>query len=195
MNSQQVAGLHTPPRDGPEPGNLVGRAAALGVSSEDQRIYTADGSLSGLDKPSIVQQTILPSGQVVIGGKETQYVGATHWAAILDDIGEVKEYFDQGEDDDIEEETGPEPSLLSNTDAPPTKAKLLAALPSRKVVDKIVQGYFNGANPRKKLKYIKQKSHSKTKTPILQLANNPSILHIFQISNVVPLQSPENKDL
>ncbi|KAF5870883.1 putative c6 transcription protein [Botrytis fragariae] len=147
MNSQQLAGPNTPPRDGPEPGNLVARAEALGISSEDQRLNTVDSSSSGLDKPSVIQQTIPPSGQVVIGGKETQYVGATHWAAILDDIGEVKEYFDQGEDDDIEEETGPEPSLLFNTDAPPTKAKLLAALPSRRVVDKIVQGYFHGANP------------------------------------------------
>ncbi|KAF7890457.1 hypothetical protein EAF00_008772 [Botryotinia globosa] len=129
MNSQQVAGPNTPPRDGPEPGDLVARAEALGISSENQRL------------------TIPPSGQVVVGGKETQYVGATHWAAILDDIGEVKEYFDQGEDDDIEEETMPEPSLLFNTDAPPSKAKLLAALPSRRVVDKTVQVYFNGSTP------------------------------------------------
>ncbi|THV51830.1 hypothetical protein BGAL_0097g00080 [Botrytis galanthina] len=147
MNSQQLAEPNTPPRDGPESGNLVARAEALGISSEDQRLDTADSSPSGLDKPSNIQQTMPPSGQVVIGGKETQYVGATHWAAILDDIGEVKEYFDQGEDDDIEEDTELEPSLLLNTDAPPTKAKLLAALPSRRVVDTTVQGYFHGANP------------------------------------------------
>ncbi|KAF7877025.1 uncharacterized protein EAF02_008245 [Botrytis sinoallii] len=124
MNSQQLAEPNTPPRDGPEPGNLVARAEARGISTEDQRLNTTDSSLSGLDKPSNIQQT-LPAFRA----------------------GEVKEYFDQGEDDDIEEETGAEPSLLFNPDAPPTKAKLLAALPSRRVVDKTVQGYFHGANP------------------------------------------------
>ncbi|EMR88111.1 putative c6 transcription protein [Botrytis cinerea BcDW1] len=147
MNSQQSDGPHTPPRDGQEPENLVARAEALGIPAEDQRSNTAGNSLSSLDKSSTIQQTTPPPGQIVIGGKETQYVGATHWAAILNDIGEVREYFDEGEDDDVEEETGPETTLLFNTDAPPTKAKLLAALPARRVVDRTVQGYFHGANP------------------------------------------------
>jgi hypothetical protein len=86
MNSQQSDGPHTPPRDGQEPENLVARAEALGIPAEDQRSNTAGNSLSSLDKSSTIQQTTPPPGQIVIGGKETQYVGATHWAAILNDV-------------------------------------------------------------------------------------------------------------
>ncbi|TGO69674.1 hypothetical protein BOTNAR_0008g00390 [Botryotinia narcissicola] len=57
----------------------------------------------------------------------------------------------------------PEPSLLFNTDAPPSKAKLLAALPSRRVVDKTVQIYFNGSTPSLRILHAPtfQKEYSK----------------------------------
>lgn len=86
MNSQQPTGSDTPPRDDQEPEsrNIVAGAAALGISSESPSSDTVDGFPPGLHTPSTKRET--PSGQVVFGGKETQYVGATHWAAILNDV-------------------------------------------------------------------------------------------------------------
>lgn len=46
---------------------------------------TLSGSLSfGGGNDSL--RTMSTSGKVVVSGKETTYVGATHWAAILDDV-------------------------------------------------------------------------------------------------------------
>ncbi|ESZ92063.1 hypothetical protein SBOR_7563 [Sclerotinia borealis F-4128] len=147
MNSQPASVPHTPPRDDQEPSRLAAIAAALGISSEAPRSNTADNSSSEFNNSSTVQHTEATSGQVVFGGKGTQYVGATHWAAILNDIGEVKDYFDEGEEEDVEGENELDASLIFNTDAPPTKAGILAALPPRRVVDKLIQGYFHGGNP------------------------------------------------
>ncbi|KAA8564649.1 hypothetical protein EYC84_011559 [Monilinia fructicola] len=82
-------------------------------------------------------------GCVYWGG--TQYVRATHWTALLDDVrsshpwpacanidqkGEVMGYFDQGEDEDGDVESEPEASLIFNADAPPTRAGLLGGFAS-----------------------------------------------------------------
>lgn len=86
MNSRPSSGPHTPPRDDQESSNIVARAAALGISSDHPISDITDSSSADLKKSSNNQQTEATSGQVVFGEKETQYVGATHWAAILNDV-------------------------------------------------------------------------------------------------------------
>ncbi|KAE9364190.1 hypothetical protein N431DRAFT_354338 [Stipitochalara longipes BDJ] len=89
------------------------------------------------------------SGKVLLGSDESTYVGATHWAAILEDIDEMKSYLeDEDEDEDDEEENLKSyTSLIFNAQTPTTKAQLLAAMPQRPAVDLLVSRYFNSNSP------------------------------------------------
>ncbi|KAK4189617.1 Fusarisetin A cluster transcription factor fsa6 [Podospora australis] len=114
--------------------------------------------------PSTIAQTVetdnSPHAQVVMGKEGTgsmTYVGATHFMAMLDDIEDLKSYFD---DDDEEPNTAdvkdssfaspeahsPEMMLLSGT-VPTCKQDLIDLLPPRHVVDRLVQRYFSAASP------------------------------------------------
>ncbi|PQE24043.1 fungal specific transcription factor domain-containing protein [Rutstroemia sp. NJR-2017a BVV2] len=128
----QVPGPQTPPRDEVILNGFDGSAGAL----------TGDSAPNEAADP----QPTITSGQVHVGQKSTTYIGATHWAAILDDIEEVKDYFDETEDDELEEETPPAVDLLFNIDSLTTKSELLATLPPRKTVDQLVARYFNSSN-------------------------------------------------
>lgn len=113
------------------------------------------------------------SGQVVLGMNETAYVGATHWAAILEDVSqfrliftlacpftligltklllqieEVKGYFNEAPDEDFDPSNGVQTAAmaLGNT-TPASRADILAALPERSVVDRLVSRYFNSNDP------------------------------------------------
>ncbi|TAQ91316.1 hypothetical protein B7494_g299 [Chlorociboria aeruginascens] len=85
------------------------------------------------------------SGKLLIDENETTYVGATHWAAILEDIEEVKSYFTEelGEAEDY----SPSIALTFDVGSPATRLELLAALPSRLVLDRLVSRYFNSNSP------------------------------------------------
>ncbi|KAJ5619791.1 hypothetical protein N7510_003775 [Penicillium lagena] len=78
------------------------------------------------------------SGQVILRPNETTYVGATHWAAMLDDIEQVKMYFDEAEGEASlpDESVQPGLSLFSNPESFATKEDLLAALPERPIYRK-----------------------------------------------------------
>ena len=51
---------------------------------------TNSHSISMIDAPDhdleVVATTSTPSGQVLLGSSESTYVGATHWAAMLEDV-------------------------------------------------------------------------------------------------------------
>ncbi|KAE9376137.1 hypothetical protein N431DRAFT_464187 [Stipitochalara longipes BDJ] len=89
------------------------------------------------------------SGQVVLGANETTYVGATHWAAMLDDIEEVKSYFNEVEREGSphEESVRPDLSVVFNSESLASKEDLLAALPERPIVDRLIYRYFNSNSP------------------------------------------------
>ncbi|KAE8446078.1 hypothetical protein EG329_012586 [Mollisiaceae sp. DMI_Dod_QoI] len=88
----------------------------------------------------------MSSGKVLVDGNDTTYIGATHWAAILEDIEEVKGYF-QEEVEEEEEEYWPTAALCFDVESPATRFDLLAELPSRPVVDRLVSRYFNSNSP------------------------------------------------
>ncbi|CRG83923.1 putative transcriptional regulatory protein C139,03 [Talaromyces islandicus] len=87
------------------------------------------------------------SGRVV----DATYVGATHWAAMLDDIEEVKGYFSEHGDETTpgDESVRPDISLLlnSNNATTTTSEDLLAALPERNIVNRLVSRYFSSNSP------------------------------------------------
>ncbi|KAF5691017.1 hypothetical protein FDENT_3621 [Fusarium denticulatum] len=79
------------------------------------------------------------------------YVGSSHWAAVLDGIAELKDHFDneeelshpavQGVEPPGAEITGPQ--LLYGCPKPASKDEILASIPTRPVVDRLVSRYFN----------------------------------------------------
>ncbi|KAL9571686.1 hypothetical protein ACKAV7_004010 [Fusarium commune] len=92
-------------------------------------------------------------GSMQSTGGGANYVGSSHWAAVLDGIAELKDHFDneeeashpdvQGVESPAAEMTGPQ--LLYGCPKPASKDEILASILtlSRPVVDRLVSRYFN----------------------------------------------------
>ncbi|KAE8449158.1 hypothetical protein EG329_008542 [Mollisiaceae sp. DMI_Dod_QoI] len=126
--------------------------AALLISPD-----TSNGNISApgdmAHNPSIIHgqdqtkgQQTPASGQVLLNNGQT-YVGATHWAAILEDIEEVKGFFEESLEDADGGLSNHYNSLLWNVGSPSGKDDMLANLPPRLVVDHLISRYFNSASP------------------------------------------------
>ncbi|EPE09423.1 fungal specific transcription factor domain-containing protein [Ophiostoma piceae UAMH 11346] len=98
-------------------------------------------------------------GRVVRGQRATTYVGATHFMVMLDDIDDLKAYFEDPQDeldDDVGMETSAEYEAMENlmmgaSGAPPgrlrTKSDLLRTMPPRSVTDRLITRFFNSHTP------------------------------------------------
>ncbi|KAJ6438538.1 C6 transcription factor [Purpureocillium lavendulum] len=101
--------------------------------------------------PEAAGDTPAVKGNVVHGGKGTTYVGATHCMAMLEDIQDLKTYFqDETEDDEdaspTDELDAPE-MLLWSPGGPGDRDELLAQLPERHVADRLITRYFSAMSP------------------------------------------------
>ncbi|OPB40120.1 Zn2Cys6 transcriptional regulator [Trichoderma guizhouense] len=133
------------------------RPAAKGMAARLKRL---EGMVRGmmddegnLRSGSQAAEGVAPQlkGKVVHGDNKTTYVGATHCLAMLEDIEDIKAYFDDpgDSDDDLlpgEELEGPE-MLLYSRGAPTSREELLAQLPERHVADRLVTRYFSSKSP------------------------------------------------
>lgn len=78
------------------------------------------------------------------------YVNSAHWAAVLDGIAELKDHFER-EDERLLVRCSSEPpkpylagpQLLYGCPRYATKEEILAAIPPRPVVDRLISRYFN----------------------------------------------------
>ncbi|GKT99535.1 hypothetical protein FLAG1_01666 [Fusarium langsethiae] len=90
-------------------------------------------------------------GQVVRGDKTTTYVGATHCMAMLEDIEDLKSYFDQPDDAEedqiLADEIDPTELMLNTRAGPRNREELLGCLPDRKVADRLISRYFASMSP------------------------------------------------
>ena len=97
-------------------------------------------------------------GVLKVFDNKSMYFGDAHWAAILNEIGEVRNYYAEHkkkyEDHWEKVETTRKsqgftqgPAFLFGGRNLPPYAELLASLPSRDVVDKLVRQYFNDHDP------------------------------------------------
>lgn len=90
--------------------------------------------------------------------KKTVYLGGEHWAAVLNDIAEVRNFFLTNKHKldeqihrvaqtrkDMNEDPGP--ALLFGVSKPPPRSEILSQLPSRYLTDILVARYFNGFDP------------------------------------------------
>ncbi|KAK3944185.1 fungal-specific transcription factor domain-containing protein [Diplogelasinospora grovesii] len=89
--------------------------------------------------------------RVVMGKGATTYVGATHFMAMLDDIEDLKSYFDDEEDPgeqspNSQESQSPEIMLLPRGGRM-DRQDILDVLPQRHIVDRLVQRYFTANSP------------------------------------------------
>jgi hypothetical protein len=95
-----------------------------------------------------------------VSASELRYVGGDHWAAILDNIADLKDHFDREEQFRLaQEDSNPtatdhaerhqaEPRsehalLLYGCPLPKSRAEMLATLPPRSAVDRYISRYFN----------------------------------------------------
>ncbi|KAI0198988.1 hypothetical protein F4808DRAFT_451625 [Astrocystis sublimbata] len=92
------------------------------------------------------------SGSVVHGDRVTNFVGGTHFMAILDDLEDLKTYFEDPDVpeldmDDPYESLGPSELLMLTRGAPRNKAELLDMLPEKSIMDRLMNRYFNSNSP------------------------------------------------
>ncbi|KIX01600.1 uncharacterized protein Z518_09326 [Rhinocladiella mackenziei CBS 650.93] len=92
--------------------------------------------------------------------QKTFYVGEAHWAALLNEIGEVRNYFVahrkeyEAQMEKVEQarknmgtDVGSGPALLFGSTIPPSRAEILAQIPSRYMSDILIGRYFNTFDP------------------------------------------------
>ena len=92
--------------------------------------------------------------------QKTFYVGEAHWAALLNEIGEVKNYFVahkkeyEAQMDKVQQarktmgtDVGSGPALLFGSTVPPSRPEILAQIPSRYMSDILIGRYFNTFDP------------------------------------------------
>lgn len=98
-------------------------------------------------------------GIMKVDNNKSMYFGDAHWATILSDIAEVKNYYAEHKkqfDDQMEkvqrskrsEDSAPQgPTFMFGGSKAPEYSELLAALPNKTVTDKLVTRYFNSYDP------------------------------------------------
>ncbi|PVI02594.1 fungal-specific transcription factor domain protein [Periconia macrospinosa] len=89
-------------------------------------------------------------GSISIRHARLNYVGSSHWAAILDSIVELRNHFaqeegglDQTPDSIVPPTRFPKPQLLYSGSAYETTFSIIKSVPPRPVVDRLVSRYFN----------------------------------------------------
>ncbi|KAI9782128.1 MAG: hypothetical protein M1839_005475 [Geoglossum umbratile] len=112
----------------------------------------------GEGEESDVEQVRKSFGFMKVDKHNTLYVADSHWAAILSDITEVKNYWvehkKQYEEQLVKVKAANElygtpklSSFLFGSAGPADKSELLSAIPSKPVVDKLIVRYFNSYDP------------------------------------------------
>ncbi|KAF2488863.1 hypothetical protein BU16DRAFT_472678 [Lophium mytilinum] len=104
---------------------------------------------SGDPNPTSFGQLRITKADAVGGAS---YVGAAHWTAILNEIAEVKNYLDETEEpnESIEEDWDTvyqRSTITLGAPKPVSKASLIAQLPPKEEVDRLLPFWFNSSDP------------------------------------------------
>ncbi|KAI0117827.1 fungal-specific transcription factor domain-containing protein [Nemania sp. FL0031] len=122
------------------------------VSTSPRSVVLKDLQPASFPIEDIQDDSSTISDTSVIQSSDTgaNYVNSEHWAAILDGIAELKEYFDKEKTErhvqlisHIIPNDPPGPQLLFGCSRPPEIGDILASVPPRPVVDRLVSQYFN----------------------------------------------------
>ena len=124
-------------------------------NDENNGIVKGEGEEADSETDRVAQSL----GIMKVDNNKSMYFGDAHWATILSDIAEVKNYFSEHQkqlNDQMEkvqkskrsEDSAPQgPTFLFGGSKPPEYSELLAALPNKSVTDKLVTRYFNSYDP------------------------------------------------
>ncbi|EFQ96790.1 fungal specific transcription factor domain-containing protein [Nannizzia gypsea CBS 118893] len=127
---------------GPVPGS--GAGAGTGNNTNTQGDAPVDGRSE--------------CGSMRVTASELRYVGGDHWAAILENIADLKDHFDREEQlrlanspeeldgnnsDPASKPRFPHALLLYGCRRPASRSEILAALPPKSAVDRYISRYFN----------------------------------------------------
>ncbi|KIN05755.1 hypothetical protein OIDMADRAFT_175917 [Oidiodendron maius Zn] len=112
---------------------------------------SSDGDDSLADPPADSSLHLLPSeasssSRLKNNGSESNYLGATHWQAILQNIRDIQVvlHAEPEESEDVSTPHGPiSPDIFVDTADPLTLADIYKFLPPRHVADKLLSTYFN----------------------------------------------------
>ncbi|KAM5342546.1 hypothetical protein ACJ41O_013512 [Fusarium nematophilum] len=121
------------------------------MEAEDGGATSAAGAYHEGDENGAAAAGPEVQGHVVRGENATTYVGATHCMAMLEDIEDLKSYFDQPEDPEEEQTLSDEIDstelLLFSRVGPRDREDLLSRLPERIVADRLITRYFASMSP------------------------------------------------
>ncbi|KAI1477918.1 fungal-specific transcription factor domain-containing protein [Daldinia eschscholtzii] len=118
-----------------------------------------DGAMPIIPPDKRAGQEQSAGGVIVQGERATSYVGGTHFMAILEDIEDLKSYFEDPLDEGDEvydpyENTGPSELLMFSRGVPRDKSELLALLPEKAVIDRLINRYFNSNSPSQHIIHV-----------------------------------------
>ncbi|KAJ6186416.1 transcriptional regulator family: Fungal Specific TF [Penicillium mononematosum] len=117
----------------------TGRTSISGASIPQDRPEegSPEGATNSEDSPAQSD-----GGNVWFSSSDVQYVGGTHWAAILDGIADLKEQLEREDHRNMEKPAMLHTFLLYGCKSA-SKEGILAALPDRPAVDRYISQYFN----------------------------------------------------
>ncbi|KAF7156906.1 hypothetical protein CNMCM5623_000751 [Aspergillus felis] len=94
------------------------------------------------------------TGRLLENEAGSSYFDGAHWRAILEEVNDVKGYFEQETDEESEEEIidddffdSSSPALLLGLNKPASKEELLADIPPRPVADRLVSQFLHCKDP------------------------------------------------
>ncbi|KAI1138774.1 fungal-specific transcription factor domain-containing protein [Hypoxylon sp. FL0543] len=116
-----------------------------------------DGIGPSSDRKTAQEQTA--RGLLVQGQKAQTFIGGTHFMAMLEDIEDLKSYFEENDEDGDEiydpyENTGPAELMMFSRGVPKNKDELLAILPEQNVVLRLMNRYFNSNSPSQHIIHV-----------------------------------------
>ncbi|KAJ5660073.1 Fungal-specific transcription factor protein [Penicillium longicatenatum] len=132
---------------GPHDSNFGRRLSRSGSEGDERSKFTrAEQMQDGIPSPS-------PSdyGSVRIKGSGVSYVSSAHWTAVLDGIAELRDHFEQEDNNHVVASDAIQPQvsfpsiqlLYSGCPLHVTPASILNSVPIRPVADRLVARYFN----------------------------------------------------
>lgn len=125
------------------------------AAQQPSPLSTTDHSgAATLDTDLTVDKEASPTsdcGSMKLTESRASYVNSAHWVAVLDGIAELKDHFEKEEEEAHANRQPPDPSfpdltgpqLLYGCTKLATKEEILASIPARSVVDRLVSNYFN----------------------------------------------------
>ncbi|KAI6782986.1 putative transcriptional regulatory protein-like protein [Emericellopsis cladophorae] len=118
------------------------------------------------DQPPLIDGLRQPMGGQVVRGKHqaTTWVGPTHCLAMLEDIEDLKAYFDEGDKDEemdaLSDEVEAAELVLLSPSPPRNREDIIAELPEKRIADRLITRYYACMSPSQHI--IHRPSFSRT---------------------------------